>query len=374
MHFASGAGRPPRLHSFTSTINGARRDRFRKGPWTAALLLLLAAEAACEKPAPLPPLPPPAVKVSAVQRSGVARELRLSGSLEAERSTLLSFATPGTIERVLVQEGEAVVRGQPIARLSARTFQDALAMVKAKADQAEDAYRRLEPMHRNQTLPEVKMVEVESGRQQARLAVSIAQKNLDDTVLRSPEAGIVARRHLEPGATAAPGVPVITLVQTRTVLAVVPVAETQVARVKKGDPARVSVAAVGKTLDGVVRDVGVMADPLTRTYPVRIALANPGDLRVGMVAQVHLNVASGAQDLLVPTESVRVDDAGRPYVFVVTAEQKLQRRRVEVVGFAGEGTAVSAGVSEGERVVTSGTPMLADSMAVRVVGQGGKEN
>jgi len=334
--------------------------------------MLGASFVACEQPSPLP-LPPPTVKVAEVALSDASRELHLSGTLEAERTIALSFSTIGTVGQVLVQEGEAVTRGQPLARLYPSIYRDTMGMAQAKADQAEDAYRRLLPMHRNKTLPEVKWVEMEAGLQQARLALSIAQKNLADTVLRAPEAGIVARRTAEPGMSATPGLPAFLIVQTKTMLATAPVPETQIARVHRGDPVRVIVAALGKSYEATVRDLGVMADPLTRTYEIKAAIPNPeGELRVGMVVDVRLRVERGAASLVVPPEAVRVDEQGKPCVFVVSDDQRLERRRVEIVGFVGEGTAVSKGVTAGEWVVTSGTPMLSNGLSVRLAGQPSK--
>jgi membrane fusion protein, multidrug efflux system len=267
-----------------------------------------------------------------------------------------------------VQEGQAVKRGQVLATLVPRAYQDALGIAQTKEDQAEDAYRRLQPMYRNKTLPEIKMVEIETGRKQARLAVSMARKSLEDTVLRAPVSGIVSSRHVEPGASAAPGLPAFTLVQAKTLMATAPVPEMQVGKLKRGAAARVTVPALGKTLDGVLREIAVIANPLTRTYDVKVALPNPGgELLIGMIAEVHLRVAGGESTLVVPPEAVRVDESGAPCVFVVGPGGKLQRRQVQVARFIGEGTALAGGVREGELVVTSGTPMLADGITVRVL-------
>ena len=330
------------------------------------VLALCLVPAACNQPTTARLVLPTVVARPAL-RTDSARELHLSGSLAAEKSTTASFATIGTIEQVLVQEGASVKSGQILARLSPRSYEDALGIAKAKADQAEDAYRRLEPMYRNKTLPEVKMVEIETGRQQARLALSLARRNLDDTILRASEAGVVARRYVEAGANVAPGIPVVTLVQTRTMLATAPVPETQVSKVKKGDATKVTVPALKKTFDGIVREIAVIADPLTRTYEIKVALPNhSAELRVGMVAEIRLRLPGEASAIVVPPEAVRVDEAGTPCVFVVTSDHKLERRQVEVAGFIGEGTAISKGVTEGELVVTSGTPMLAHGMAVQI--------
>jgi membrane fusion protein, multidrug efflux system len=333
-----------------------------------ASLALLGAAAGCaqrQEPATVPPL----VVARPVVKSDSARELRLSGSLSAERSIALSFATMGTVEQVKVQEGQAVERGQILAVLAPQSYQDALGIAEAKAKQAEDAYRRFVPMHQNKTLPDVKMVEIETGREQALLGVSLARKNLSDTELRAPVAGIIAARNIEAGMSASPGLPAFTLVQTKTMLATAPVPEMQVAKIKRGAKAKVTVQALEKTLEGEVREIAVAANPLTRTYDVKVALANPaGDLRVGMIADIHLTIDEGSQELLVvPPEAVRVDERGAPFVFVVTQDQKLERRAVTVARFVADATALSRGVREGERVVTSGTPMLADGLSVRVL-------
>jgi membrane fusion protein, multidrug efflux system len=310
---------------------------------------------------------PQSVNVAVARETDSARDLRLSGAIEAEHSTSLSFGVPGTVEAVLVQEGEAVRRGQALARLTPRAYEDALGIARSTLGQAEDARRRLEPMHRNRTVPDVKWVEVDSGVERARHSLSMAQKNLDDTVLRAAESGIVARRHIEPGTTAVPGSPAVTVVQVGTVLATAPVPETQIADIRKGASARINVGALGRTFEGTVREIGVVANPLTRTYTVKIAVPNAnGTLRVGMVAEIFLRQENKTAAVVVPPEAVRLDEAGKPCVFVVGGDGKLRRQTVAVSGFLGEGTALSSGIRAGDRVVTSGSPMLADGLMVEV--------
>jgi membrane fusion protein (multidrug efflux system) len=335
---------------------------------TVVATFLAVGTLACRDEPVAPPPSPQSVTAVEARETDSARTLHLSGAIEADRSTPLGFAVPGTVQSVFVQEGESVSAGQLLARLESRSFRDALDMAKAKADQAEDAYRRFEPMHRNRTVPDVKWVEVETGVQQARAALSLAQKNLDDTVLRAAEAGVIARRNVEPGMTCAPGMPSFILVQTRTVLANVPVPESQIAGVTKRQRAEVVVGALGRTFEGRVREIGVVANPLTRSYEIKIAIPNAdGALRVGMVAEVSLRHENESRTVVVPPAAVRVDENGQACVYVINEKNVLRRTPVQVSGFLGEGTALSAGVAPGERVVTSGTPMLADGMPVRVV-------
>ena len=331
-----------------------------------AVTITILSMAACKRNA-VAPLPPPVVKTAPVERLGSARDLRMSGTIEAEHSTALSFAVPGTVEQVFVDVGQSVTRGQVVARLTPTSYDAALGIAKAQKMRAEDLARRLEPMHQHGTVPEVKWVEAQTALESAQNAVEIGRKNLNDTVLRAPEDGVIARRNVEPGVNVAPGVPAFQLVQTRIVYAVAPVPEDHIDQVHVGQSARVTVGALGREFTGKIYDVGVIANPLTRTYPVKVTLENPdGVLKVGMVVDVFLPVPGDAATLVVPREAVRIDEHGNGCVFVVQPDQKVKQHHVKVVGFVGEGIAIEGGVSEGDQVVVSGTPMLADGVTVRL--------
>lgn len=325
----------------------------------------------CQKEAAGSSLVVQRVTVAPVLRSESARQLRLSGTLEAERTLPLGFSVPGIVQEVLVREGEQVQAGQILARLSERSARDALGIAESKAAQAADAYRRLEPMYRNQTLPEVKWVEVEAAREQARLMVSMAQKNVADQTLRAPEKGILARRNVEVGASIAPGVPAFSLVQTQKMYAVVSVPETHITHTQIGQAAQVQVGALGKSYSGAIREIGMLADPLTRTYPVKILLDNEvGELRVGMIAEVYLQQELDAEALVVPPAAVRLDEQGQNFVYVLQEEdQTLKKQPVALGGYVAEKLRVKEGLTEGERVVISGSPMLASGVRVAIEGE-----
>jgi membrane fusion protein, multidrug efflux system len=320
----------------------------------------------CKEEAQAPQAQPPVVRVAQVLASDSAQDLVLSGQLEADVSVAVSFGTTGSVEKVLVDEGQAIAKGQVLATLDAGSLKDQLALSQAKANQAEDAWKRMEPMHRNGTLPEIKWVEVETGRDQARSAVSMATRNLQDAVLRAPLSGLVARRSIQPGERALPGASAFTLVQTGTMLATLSVAEKDIARIRPGMAARVEVSATGTHVAGKVREIGVEADPFTRTYKVKVALPNPdGALKVGMVSQVRLSIPDRAPTPIVPPAAVLIDAQGRRYAWTLT-DSVIHRREVRTGSLVQEGLAIDSGLKVGETVVVSGTPMLSEGLHVQV--------
>ena len=106
----------------------------------------------------------------------------------------------------------------------------------------------------------------------------------------APVSGYISKRPIEPGSTASPGSPAFEIIQIDPVEVNVGVPETDVHLVKIGQKADITVPALpGNSFQGTVRVINVSADPNTRTYMTRIAVANPGHLlRVGMVAEATI--------------------------------------------------------------------------------------
>lgn len=312
------------------------------------------------------PARPPSVRVAVADSSDSMRVLSLSGELTPDVSVAATFRVAGTVEKVLVDEGRHVAEGQALAVLDRGSLENQLAIAKSKAVQADDAWIRMEPMHRNGTLPDIKWVEVETGRDQARALLAMSQRDLDDATLRAPIDGVVARKGFEAGEQVAPGTSSMTIVRTETLLATVAVAEKDVSGVKVGMPAHIEVEAVDGAFEGRVREIGVEADPFTRTYKVKIGIPNrDGRLRVGMVAKARLGVADVRSPVVVPVASVLTGAESERFTWVESGGI-VHRRSLRVSGFSGEGVAIDSGLRAGERVVVSGTSMLAEGVRVQV--------
>lgn len=119
------------------------------------------------------------------------------GEIEGESSSSLSFQVLGYVECIYVKEGQRVERGELLARLDETTLQSTYDAALSTLKQAEDAYARMEQLHKSGSLPEIKWVEVQSSLQQARSMEQIAKKNLKDVELRAPYSGIIYNPHFQ---------------------------------------------------------------------------------------------------------------------------------------------------------------------------------
>lgn len=302
--------------------------------------------------------------------SDTTEVLTYSGTIEAVEEIPLSFSMPGTAAQVFVSEGESVRKGQLLATLNTASAQHSYDMTRAVEKRAEDGYRRLEPMVKNGTIPEIKFIEVQTGLDQARAATALAKKNLDDCRLYATTDGWVGKRNIEPGAAVLPGIASLTIVKINAVYARISIPEVDIPYTISGHKASVSVGALnGATVQGVIEEVGVMADPLAHTYAVRIKVQNPARLlRPGMVCTVRMESARTRTGLSLPSSAVEEDAEGKPFVYVVDEQgQRAQKRLVSPGRLQEGGMEILSGVTADDRVVVAGNHKLYPNAPVRIV-------
>lgn len=336
---------------------------------TCAAVLLLSAGLAAGCKDGTAPREVPAVSVTTLHAEArpAGGSLSFSGTVEESDGTTLSFMTAGTLRRLLVETGQRVSRGQLIGEVDATTQRNAHEAALAARNQAEDACRRLRLLYDNKSLPEIQWVEAQSTLKQAVAAEKIARKVLADTRLYAPCSGYVSVRLAEEGQNVMPGVPVVKIVQIDRVKIKVAVPENEIAGIGKGQQASISVPALGgRRFKGVVTEKEVTANPLSRSYTVKITVGNADHaLLPGMVCDAV--VGGGAQRpdsvIVVPAEVVGVDDRNRNFVWV-SVGGKARKRTVTIGRQTPEGVVVSAGLRSGDDVIADGRQNVSEGMSV----------
>ena len=333
------------------------------GRIAGAFICLLAA--ACGKPADQPRDPiadAPLVAVVAAAPASSPNAVRASGLVGYKREPVLSFNTPGVIVSIDVDSGDVVRRGQRLAslrRVSAGANADEAALARANAQR---------DLERTQQLFERGFVS-QARLDDARLA---AERARDSSTLVAPANGVILRRDAEPAQSVAAGTPVLLFGETASGLVVrAPIASSDATRIRIGDAATITLAGTSAPFAGRVSRVAAKGDDATGAFDVEVEVAAPGPLRSGMVAEVTITTASaaaaqGASAMLVPTLALLDARADQGVVFVVDAQNIAHRRSVQTGGVSERGVVILAGLSQGDRVVASGTAYVRDGELVRV--------
>ena len=202
---------------------------------------------------------------------------------------------------------------------------------------------------------------------QARAAYDIAKTQLENTIVKSPVAGVVASRNIDVGEMVGTMAAAMSIVDLSYVTVDVNVPETIINKINQNDPVDVLIKSVSnEPLRGQVMSVSPAADPQTQNYTVKIKVPNDeGLLKGGMFAEIKIGVDKAENVLSVPLSAV-IDDNGRKVVYVVKGD-KAEKREISIGFSNNELVQVLSGVSEGEEVVVKGQNLLSDGSKVTVV-------
>jgi len=201
---------------------------------------------------------------------------------------------------------------------------------------------------------------------QAQAAADLAESQLDNAIVISPITGVVASRGVDPGELVASGSPAFVVIDVSSVTAEASVDEAMVQKIQAGERVPVNAEAVGSgPLSGVVDTVSPAADPRTQGYLVKIRIDNPGSvLRPGMLARVSFPMERRANVLAVPSQAL-VTESGVQYASIA-AGGVVQKVAVQT-GISDETmTEITAGLSEGDLVITEGQSFLNEGDRVTV--------
>ena len=294
------------------------------------------------------------------------------GIVEENTSTPVSFVGSGTLQRVCVEEGQAVSKGQLIAELDKTQAESLVAATQAQYDQAQDALQRLRQVHEAGSLPDVKWVEVQSQVAQAKSQLDIAKKNLADCRIYAPVSGVVGSLNFHAGSVVLTSEPIVSILDISTVKVRASIPEREISNLSAQTSTTIHVEAVGRSYEGGRIEKGVSADAITRTYDIRIHVKNADrKLLPGMIADVRMKPAAAAADatttaaITLPIRCVQQYVGGGNFVWIVEANQ-AKARKIATGKTFGNRIVVAEGLKGGEKVIVDGWQKVGEGTAVAI--------
>jgi RND family efflux transporter MFP subunit len=204
-----------------------------------------------------------------------------------------------------------------------------------------------------------------------------AKINLDDCTLRAPYAGVIAKRFVKENQTIKAREPVVQFQDVEEIEVAVDVPETVMASdLRAADIVRLVAefsGAPGLRFPVAVREVAQAADPITRTFRVRVGMQAPSDVKLlpGMTSTVALTYRRASilgNRILVPISAVYKDSAGEQVAWVIGPDEAAMRRAVKIGAATGGSLEIVDGLQPGDRVAVAGVTHLRQGMKVRDLG------
>lgn len=343
----------------------------------AAALLLTA----CSKPAP-PEEPIRAVKVMTVGLDSMKSGSEFSGEVRPRVESRLGFRVAGKIVRRQAELGKHVQAGEVLAQLDPQDYKLAAQAASAQAsaaltnrDLALADFKRFKSLKDQNFISGAELERREAAVKAAQAQLDQAQAQLSGqgnqsayTTLVADVSGVVTSIDAEPGQVVSAGTPVVRIAQDgpRDVIFAVP--EDKVGRIKVGSTTEVRTWSSETHFQGTVREVAASADPVTRTFTVKVSLDAKDMPALGTTVSVIPQALdrSGVQVLKLPTSAFRQDGQQSAVWVLDTANMTVKLQPVVIATADGNDVVVSSGLQPGMQVVVAGVHVLSPGQKVTI--------
>ena len=356
-------------------------SRFAAAVRFSAALFLVAVLVACKQPV-APEEPIRAVKVITVGASAFGSEPEFSAEVRARVESRLGFRVAGKIIRRQAELGQHVKAGEILAQLDPQDYRLAADAARAQSvaaltnrDLAAADLKRYRELREQNFISGAELERRDTTWKAAQAQLEQAQAQLSSqgnqatyTTLIADVSGIVTAIEAEPGQVVSAGTPVVRIAQDGARDVVFAVPEDRAALIRPGSAVTVRSWAATTEINGKVREVAASADPVTRTYLVKVAIdaASSPALGATVSARPQALARTGTTVIKLPTSALRQEGATTAVWVVDQPGMTVRSQPVQVATADGNEAVIAAGLVPGMQVVVAGVHVLAPGQKVSI--------
>lgn len=328
--------------------------------------------------------------VETVRSAAVPESLEAAGTVKARMSAVVSARIAGTVSVVRVREGDRVRKGELLVRLDAQENMATAAMASAGSDEAQRGldealarkkltdvtFERYQNLYKEQAVTrqefDTRQTEKELAAQgvaraearlrQAREGARAASAMAGYTRIVAPISGVISFKQVDLGTTVFPGQSLMTIEDDGSYQLDLAVPESLAPRIRPGTPVQVALDALNMNFGARIAEVVPSADPGSRTFTVKILLAQKG-LKSGMFGRGAISLGTSVNRIVVPKKAV-VERGALTSVWVVAADKTVRMRLVKTGKTVNDRAEIVSGLTDGERVVTDGLEKVSEGTRI----------
>jgi membrane fusion protein (multidrug efflux system) len=307
------------------------------------------------------------VEVTTVKRGTISDYILLSANLETERMADVYSRVQGLVEKIHVDEGDVVKKGQILMELEAEEYKLAEEKAELNYQKEKSDFERLEAMYKQNLLSIEEFETAKFTLQGLEVDWKQAKLNLSYTRITSPISGVIGERLRKLGDRIQPTDKLFSVINTQEMIAVVYAPEKELGSVIKNQSAYITSDHLkGKQFEGWIKRVSPVVDPQSGTFKITIGVKNrENKLRAGMFVNTHIITSTHSNAILIPKMAIVYENEGMN-VFVV--KDSVAKKVMLNVGFQDHEKVESLdGIEEGEQIIVVGQAGLKDGTRVRIV-------
>jgi RND family efflux transporter MFP subunit len=301
------------------------------------------------------------VQVQTAESKQRATTEEVVGTVQAKLHATLEAKLSGRIDKMPVQLGQPVKAGELVARLDAAEIKARMEQAEAGLQQAERDWKRTSALFDQQAATRSDYDAADSRYRVAKAAVAEAQAMMGYVEILAPFAGVVTKKWADVGDLATPGKPLIGIEDPSMLQLEADVPDALASRIQQNARLAIQVDSLKDELAGTVMEIAPTADPVSRSFRVKLDLPQTVGVRSGQFARLIVPVGE-SRSVRVPTSAVVI--RGQLEILFVVTNQRAQLHLVKTGRTIGDEVEILAGLNSGESVVVGGAGLLTDGQRV----------
>lgn len=294
--------------------------------------------------------------------------LEVRGSVTSDRNVSISAETPGMVQRVLVQEGEQVKKGQVLIRQDAEISRRGLEELQTSLELATIRFERQKKLWDQKIGTEIQFLEAKNAKESLDRRIASSRSQLANFTIRAPFSGSIDKVFIKEGEMAQPGGPLIRLVSLQDMFIESDISEAYLGEFQVGDTVEVTFPSLNQSLTSTVNSIGEVIDQNNRTFSIEVKLPSDAKLlRPNLLAVLRIEDFHEPNAVVVPTNLILSDNQG-DYVYVAK-EQDGQltavKNQIERGMTYDSETMIVSGLTGNEQLINEGFREVAEGMRIK---------
>lgn len=288
-----------------------------------------------------------------VSVASVQPEYNFTGTFEPNRETKLSAEVQGKVNRVLVENGSLVRRGQVLIQQDDALLQLQLKSAQVQINGLEADLKRYRILVENDAIQGVQLEKTELALESAQVQISTLKEQISKASIRAPFDGVVTAKLTEEGDFAAPGKPLIQLTDISKLKLTIQVPEQDLKLFEQGKEYKIQIPGLSQEANGKVTMIGSRGN-VGNSFPVEIIISNTAkqEIKAGMFGELKMKTEAGQSGILIPAGAILGSDLS-PQVYLVK-EGKAVLQNIQIEKRLQDQVLVRSGLSEGDVLIVGG--------------------
>ena len=265
----------------------------------------------------------PMVSVEGVEVRDFEHKIEVQGAVETDKNAMINAEASGTIRRVHVVEGQKVSQGQALITIDAAVLSSQIAEVETQLELANYMFEKQQKLMEQGLGTEIEYEQAKAQKKSLESTIKTMKSQQGKTVVRAPFSGTVDQVMVSLGEMAAPGVPLLRLVDNANVKITASLSENLLGSVGEGTAVELNFPALNDTtINTTVTSRGNFIDPVNRTFRIRVDIKKNSLLLPNQLAKVRVTDFRKKDAIVINSQAIIQDTQNNNYIYKIAGKSK----------------------------------------------------